>query len=118
MAEVKDTGKMADGWATVSKTTVAADVHRDSSKGQIDHNDTCSPQQTKVFGSKSKAFKPAPLSILPPGETYTSDTLPSETMHAAGKVAVSPKNQPHFPNEPVLGVPRTGSMMFLIPDHT
>ncbi|CAI8050728.1 hypothetical protein GBAR_LOCUS27824 [Geodia barretti] len=90
--EVKDTGEMADGGATVSETTVAADVHRDSTVGQIDHSDTCSPQQTKVSGSKSKAFKPAPLSILPPGETYTSGTLPSETMHAAGKTAVSPKS--------------------------
>jgi hypothetical protein len=67
---------------------VEAELH---AEWQIDHNDT-SPHQAKASGSKSKAFKPAPLSILPPGETYTSDTLPSETMHAAGKTAVSPKS--------------------------
>jgi hypothetical protein len=89
--EVKDADEMGDGGATVSETIAAADVHRDSTEGQIDHSGT-SPRQTKASSSKSKAFKPAPLSILPPGETYTSDTLPSETMHAAGKTAVSPKS--------------------------
>ena len=106
-------GEASDGGggATTSTATVPAEGQRDMA-----HKDT-GPQQTKASGRKTKPRQPPPINTgtaQPPGETYSSGTLPSETLHASGKTAVSPKSAT-FPKTSTSSLPSNTELQSFTP---